>query len=253
MVLQQLKRELGFALTVLRRRPFQCFLQLTNRCNMRCGFCDFWPNGVPPSEELTLDDFRRLEDQLAQLGHFLISLEGGEPFLRPDLIDIVRVFARRHVCILYTNGWFVDERSARALFDAGLANVGVSIDFPDAERHDRNRGLPGTTERAWRAVELFRDAAPHHGKQVHVMTVYMADNAADLEPLLKQSAAHGVSHSITLLAKNGYRRGQEPGEWPTPSAAHDLRRLWTRYPHFKTFREYIDHMETFLAGGEMPR
>ena len=60
MTLSELRRDLGFALTLLRRRPFQCFLQVTNRCNMRCGFCDFWPNGVRPEEELTVNDYRRL-------------------------------------------------------------------------------------------------------------------------------------------------------------------------------------------------
>src|SRR5713226_6956487 len=107
MLLQELKRDLGFAATVVLRRPFQCFLQVTNRCNMRCSFCDFWPNGVPPAEELTLDDFSRLEEDLTRLGTFLISIEGGEPMLRPDLIDIVRIFSRRHMPMLYTNGWFI--------------------------------------------------------------------------------------------------------------------------------------------------
>src|SRR5689334_12001792 len=83
MALAELKRDLGFAMTLLRRRPFQCFLQVTNRCNMRCGFCDFWPNGAHPSEELTVAEYRRLADDLAGLGTFLISLEGGEPFVRP--------------------------------------------------------------------------------------------------------------------------------------------------------------------------
>lgn len=54
MTLAELTRDLSFAATVLRRRPFQCFLQVTNRCNMRCGFCDFWPHGAHPGEELTV-------------------------------------------------------------------------------------------------------------------------------------------------------------------------------------------------------
>ena len=44
------QRDLRFAIGVLRRRPFQVLLQVTNRCNMQCSFCDFWPNGVSPSE-----------------------------------------------------------------------------------------------------------------------------------------------------------------------------------------------------------
>jgi MoaA/NifB/PqqE/SkfB family radical SAM enzyme len=252
MRLQEIKRELGFATTVLRRRPFQCFLQVTNRCNMRCGFCDFWPNGVPPSEELTLDDYRRIEEQLAGLGHFLISLEGGEPFLRPDLVEIVRIFSKRHLPILYTNGWFVDEPGARALFDAGLANVGVSIDYADAARHDANRGLDGATARAWQAVDRLRQAAPHGGRQVHVMTVLMRDNVGDLERLLQTSAAHGVGHCLTLLAKNGFRRGVGAAEWPAPEVGKELLRLHARYPHFRIFRDYLAHMEPFLAGDRMP-
>ena len=49
--------------------------------------------------------------------------------MRPDLVEIVRIFARRHIPLLYTNGWYVDDPKARALWDAGLAQVGVSIDY----------------------------------------------------------------------------------------------------------------------------
>lgn len=252
MALRELTRDLGFAATVLRRRPFHLFLQVTNRCNMRCTFCDFWPNGVAPSQELTVDDYRRVEEELTRLGRFLISIEGGEPFVRPDLLEIVRVFSARHLAVLYTNGWFVDEKAARDLFEAGLMQVGVSIDFSDAERHDRNRDLPGAWERAWRAVELCRDAAPHLGRQVHVMTVLMKSNVDDLERLLRQSAERGVGHSITLLAMNGFRRGKEGGEWPAPEISKHLLQLWKRYPHFRVFRDYLEHMDPFLSGGSMP-
>jgi MoaA/NifB/PqqE/SkfB family radical SAM enzyme len=245
-------RDLRFAWGIFQERPFQVFLQVTNRCNMRCAFCDFWPNGAHPSQELTLDDYRRLEQGLSELGTFLVSLEGGEPFLRPDLLDIIRIFAARHLPVLYTNGWFVDEAAARALYQAGILNVGVSIDYPDADRHDRNRGLPGTWERAWQAVDLLRDHAPRGGRQVHVMTVLMRDNLDDLEPLLQQSAARGVGHCLTLLSINGYRRGPQGGEWPAPPISARLRRLWEKYPHFRIPREYLERMDPFLEGGRMP-
>jgi MoaA/NifB/PqqE/SkfB family radical SAM enzyme len=252
MRLQELQRDLGFAATVLRRRPFQCFVQVTNRCNMRCGFCDFWPNGAHPSEELTVAEYRTLADEMAGLGTFLVSLEGGEPFVRPDVIDIVRAFSGRHLPVLYTNGWFIDDKAAHQLFAAGLAQVGVSIDYPDADRHDRNRGLPGTWGRAWRAVDLLREAAPHGGRQVHVMTVLMRDNADDLEPLLRQSAEHGVGHCLTLLSVNGFRREKTGGECPLPGVGARLLDLWRRYSHFRVFRDYLERLGPFLAGEDMP-
>ncbi len=248
-----LTRDLGFAWGLVRSRPFQVLLQVTNRCNMRCSFCDFWPNGARPEDELTLDDYRRLSDELRRLGRFLVSVEGGEPLVRPDLVEIVRALGAWHLPTLFTNGWFVTPELARALWDAGLEQVGVSIDFPDAARHDGKRGPPGATERAWRAVELLRDAAPHGGKQVHVMTVVMESNWRDLEPLLAQSAARGVGHALTLLSTGGFRRGAGgPDALPAPEAGPALTALWDRFPHLRFFREYFARTEAFLAGRPMP-
>ncbi len=243
-------RDLRFAAGVLRRQPFQLLLQVTNRCNMKCNFCDFWPNGVAPREELSLADYARLERELSELGTFLVSIEGGEPFVRPDLIEIVRIFSQRHIPLLYTNGWYVDETNACALFDAGLAQVGVSIDYSSGERHDRRRALPGAFERAWRAVALLRDAAPHRGKQVHVMTVLMDDNASELDALLAMSAKEEVGHCATLLSTRGFRRaaGAE-----MPHDAKMFAALWEKHPHFRMFGDYMRGIEPFLTGGALPR
>ena len=246
-----LGRDLAFAWTIARQRPFSALLQVTNRCNMKCSFCDFWPNGVHPRQELTLDDYTKLETELTELGCFLISIEGGEPLVRPDLVEIVRTLSRRHLTVLYTNGWFVTPDLAGQLFDAGLTQVGVSIDFPDARRHDEKRCLAGAFDRAWHAVDLLRDAAPHQGRQVHVMTVFMDENRGDLEALLRQSAEHRVGHNITLLSTGGYRRG-EGGAWPAEPVSEELLRLWKAWPHFRVFREYLKLFDPFLQGGPMP-
>ena len=245
------RRDLRFAMGVLRRKPFQVLLQVTNRCNMQCSFCDFWPNGVAPSEELTRADFERIERELAGLGTFLVSIEGGEPFVRPDLIDIVAIFAKRHIPLLYTNGWYVDEAKAAALWKAGLAQVGVSIDYATTERHDRRRRLAGAFARAWSAVRTLRDRAPHGGRQVHVMTVLMRDNSDELEPLLELSARAGVGHCATLLSTGGFRRAVG-AELPTVEAAARYAEVWSAYPHFRMFGEYLRTIPTFLDGGPMP-
>lgn len=238
-------------LGMLRRRPFQCLLQVTNRCNMKCSFCDFWPNGVPSQQELSLRDFERIADELAAIGTFMVSIEGGEPFVRPDLVEIVRTFSRRHVTLLYTNGWYVEPAGARALFAAGLTQVGVSIDFPDGARHDRKRGLDGAFARARRAVELFRAAAAHGGKQVHVMTVLMRDNQDDIEALLALSRELAVGHCFTLISEKGFRRGRA-GALPTRPLTAELRTLWRRYPHMRVFRDYLDGVDRFLGGAALP-
>jgi MoaA/NifB/PqqE/SkfB family radical SAM enzyme len=252
-LLRALAKDARFAAGLLRRKPFSCLIQVTNRCNLTCSFCEFWSNPAKPREELTLADFERIGEELAELGTFLISIEGGEPFVRGDLIDIVRTLSRRHITALFTSGWFVSEANARALWNAGLTHASVSIDFPDRERHDRKRGQEGVFERAWRAVDLLRDTAPRQGKQVNVMTVLMQSNWRDIEALLRMSAARSVGHQVTLLSTDGTRRGNQSGDAPPPvGAAAHFAALWESYPHLRFFREYFEHFDAFLTGGPMP-
>ncbi len=245
--------EIRFAWGLAVRRPFQCLVQVTNRCNMKCGFCDFWPNGVPSDQELTLDDYERLSDELARIGTFLVSIEGGEPLVRRDVPDIVRAFARHHLPVLFTNGWYVDAPLAQTLFEAGLWQVGVSIDFADPVRHDLARRQPGAGAHAWQAVEHFKAAARAPARQVHVMSIVMKENAAGLEALLQASAARGVGHWVTLVSDKGHRRGPA-STLPAPGTGTRLRELWKKYPHLRTLRDYLDGIDPFLEGGpSVPR
>src|SRR5580698_10704300 len=107
MDLATFKKEARFTAGLLLRRPFSCLVQVTNRCNMECSFCDFWPNPAPRKEELTVDEYRRVSREMAELGCFLLSIEGGEPLVRVDLCDIVSAFAEHHLTALFTNGWYV--------------------------------------------------------------------------------------------------------------------------------------------------
>ncbi|WP_428268322.1 radical SAM protein [Haliangium sp.] len=246
--LRETRRDLRFAAGVLRRRPFQVLVQVTNRCNMRCSFCDFWPHGAHPRRELTVADYVRVSDELAALGCFLVSIEGGEPLLRPDIADIVAAFSAHHLPVLYTNGWHVDADKAAALFAAGATQVGVSIDYARADRHDAKRDLAGSFDRAWAAVDRLRAAAPHGGRQVHVMSVIMDDTLDELEPLLQMSAARGVGHCVTLLSTDGFRRGGDGGDQlPARLLSERLLDLWRRFPHLRSFRDYLARMDTFLT------
>lgn len=244
--IKKLNKDLRFAKGILAGRPFNILLQVTHRCMMRCRFCGFWSRSDPPDHELTLAEYRRVEQELSELGCFLISIEGGEPLLRPDIVDLVRLFSRRHICLLYTNGWLVEADLARDLFRAGVSQVGVSIDFPDAASHDAARGCKGAHDRAFRAVRLLREAAPLGGRQVHVMTLLAAQTLPGLEPLLVRSARLGVGHAVTLLSMAG--PGRAPGLTPLhPPVSDYLIRLFRKYPHFKTFHGYLEAMDRFLS------
>ena len=117
-------RSLRLGYAFLAKRFIHCNLQVTYRCNFKCEICDFWKTERDASAELTLDDIRLIGKKLNQLGTLIVSLAGGEPLIRNDLYEIIRILnAANHFPILITNGWYVNETVARDIQRAGLQEI----------------------------------------------------------------------------------------------------------------------------------
>ncbi|MGC9469022.1 MAG: radical SAM protein, partial [Anaerolineae bacterium] len=73
-----------------KRVPLSGSLELTFRCNLRCKHCylDGVHDGIPGQEELTTEEWYDLLDQMADMGTLWLLMTGGEPFVRPDFLDI---------------------------------------------------------------------------------------------------------------------------------------------------------------------
>ena len=122
-------------------RPFRDLrISVTDRCNFRCTYC--MPREVfhskyaflDRSRLLTFEEIARLARLCAERGARKLRLTGGEPLLRRDLPELVRLLAAidgvDDLC-LTTNGSLLDAQRARALRDAGLDRVTVSLDSLD--------------------------------------------------------------------------------------------------------------------------
>jgi len=164
--------------------PMPTFVQLrvTNLCNLRCKMCGQWGDTgiyradgfsasatdgekernriqelIGAKRQLSLSDYVRLLDELAPFQP-IISLFGGEPFLYPDILPLVREVKRRGLtCTVITNGGRL-EQYARELVESGIDSIAVSIDGPP-EVHNKIRGQPDSFQKATagvRAVAAWR-------------------------------------------------------------------------------------------------
>lgn len=116
-------------------------VSVTDRCNLRCPYClprEVFGDGfvfMPPSELLSFEEITRVCRLFARLGVSKIRLTGGEPLLRRELERLVEMLARLEgieEVALTTNGTLLSAK-ARALADAGLRRVTVSLDALDQE------------------------------------------------------------------------------------------------------------------------
>lgn len=232
-------------------RPIHCNLQVTYRCNFKCAICDFWKTEHPQAEELSLEDIRLLGRKLNELGSLIISLAGGEPLIRKDLPEIVRVLnAENHFPILITNGWFVNESLAKDLSGAGLQEISVSVDYADPAKHDAQRGAKGSWDRALRALELLNRHRTSKTNRVHMITVLMDDNLDEIEPLIRLAKDLGVTYMVNLYSWN---RGTKERRLPGQSVTRHLLDLKRKYPEFISLTSYLERMDQAIAEGGIGR
>jgi len=117
-------------------------LELTQECNARCGMCGFpttYPRG---GRALSTDEIFSIVEQARALGALVISLGGGEPFLRSDTDAIIEHIDRAGITpFVHTNGALLDDARCRRLARLSGAIVALSLDSHRRSIHDRLRGL----------------------------------------------------------------------------------------------------------------
>ena len=147
--------------------PSVISLTLTNTCNLHCRMCGQWgttgyltPEKKP--EPLPVSRWLELVDEAARLGAKVACVRGGEPFLFPGVIEVLRRLKEHGIVVnVDTNGTRL-EKCAEGVVAAGVDHLTLSLDGPE-EVHDRVRGVPGTFRAAARGVKRLREVEAERG------------------------------------------------------------------------------------------
>ena len=185
----------------LLKRPVLVHFEVTMRCNAKCPFCDYWKTPADrKAHELT-----SFVDAAKHFNPMLITWTGGEPLLRGDLEDLVsavdRAIRTKYTTII-THGAMLTLERARSLWQAGIGQFNISLDYPD-ERHDAARGIPGLTQKILAVAERIRA----EGMTVRFNTVIKDDNLDVVMPLVHAAEQMRVVMNLSVYtdAKNGNR------------------------------------------------
>jgi len=151
------------------------------RCNLRCAHCYSGSRDRLYEGELTTAEGKALIEDLAGFGVPVILFSGGEPLMRPDILELIahsRALGVRSV--LSTNGTLITPETARRLKGLELSYVGVSLDGLE-KTHDRFRGVPGAFEQAMAGLRNCREA----GIKVGLRFTINRRNAGDIPGILR--------------------------------------------------------------------
>lgn len=177
------------------RVPVHAVWELTLACNLRCRHCGSRA-GKPRPDELTTAECKAVVRSLGRLGTREVTLIGGEAWLRPDWLEIVREIREQGMrCGLQTGALHLKDACLQAAVAAGLSGIGVSVDGTRA-LHDNIRGVVGSYDMAINALVRARAA----GLATSVNTTLCGISLPELEPLQDILVGAGVSHWQVQLA-----------------------------------------------------
>lgn len=180
-------------------------LELTHKCNLRCAMCPALLRTPDTGKrELELKEIKMIIDELSGYRDKpYISLSGGEPFLRPDIFDILRYLERGGMKYkVLTNATVLVPASLERLKSITPDIFQVSLDGPE-EIHDKIRGYPGAFAKTMASVSYIKE---NTGLRVLFMCVINSINARHLKETVETAEGLGVDLCFSHLSFIGRER-----------------------------------------------
>ena len=140
------------------RLPISGSIELTERCNLSCVHCYIRKDAgdlCAKSNELGLEQWKSIIDQIAEEGCLFLLLTGGEPLLHPDFIEIFKHARQRGMLIsLFSSATMISPEIADILAEYNLHSLEVSLYGATQETYEQVTGVPGSFKRCLRGIEL---------------------------------------------------------------------------------------------------
>src|SRR5436189_2165329 len=173
---------------LLDRKPLQCSLYVTDRCNLDCAYCTEYDNSRPhPS----VDDLKKWIRKIRELGTMRIALVRGAPLVHPNIVELVR-YCRElgFATSLTTNGFLLTRKLVAQLEDAGLQVMQISVD----------RMTPSPiTKKSFQTILPKLDYFSDSKISLHITGVICADTLPESKAVLETGLARGIPTEVRLV------------------------------------------------------
>jgi MoaA/NifB/PqqE/SkfB family radical SAM enzyme len=220
----------GFFNTIVRRKDMLRSVELavTYACQAKCHKCysaNLFRKGQKP---LSVEQIRDVWKQCLKLGAIHVNITGGEPTLRHDLVDIVRVLTPdRSMVSIVSNSERIDENTIATWARAGVNTLQASLDSADPHVHDELRGMPGVFDKVMNAARLCHK----YGLNICFSTVLSTESTSDESQMWKLLELCEKEDAFLLICDSAQVGGWEGQEG----------KMMTREERNKALAELLKH------------
>lgn len=208
------------------KRPIAVSFELTHSCSCNCLHCDHGGR-LKKEKHLLPEDYRRLERELSPV---ILQLSGGEPLLRPDILEVVEAVKEDTglpYVIVVSNGSELSEELYLKCLEKGVNQFSVSLDFPDS-RHDEFRRYKGLYQHL---SEVIPRITSHGYGNIVMNTAITRWNLPHLEECYRKAREWGAS--ISFSAYTSKRTGESEYDIRTEEDLGLLKRTIDRLVELK--------------------
>lgn len=233
--------------------PSSVLVEVCYTCNENCVHCCL-DNHVRPG--LTLKQYSQLFDQMVRAGTFYVILTGGEPFTRPDFMEIVKAARKRRLSVtIFTNATLLTEQQIITLSSLYIDEVHVSIYSSDATIHDSITRVRGSFVKSVATIKKMLDV----GITVRIKCPLMnmtADKISGIKDLARNLGID-VQYSTVITAKNdgnldAYQYRLTPNQLQTILSDSDVISRGDKPIHFRENKDCIPCDVVFNGGAIDP-
>lgn len=175
--------------------PLRVMFELTYRCNFYCQHC-YVPASYRKKGELKTREVFSIVDQLADVGCFYLGFTGGEPFVREDILNIVRYAKRKGFeIIIYSNGSLIDEKVADKLANLRPNKVDITIPAMTKNAFEGISGIAGSRDKVFGAIDLLYKK----GINLGFKTCVLNENKSEIKDIGNFAHSLGALHRLDRM------------------------------------------------------
>lgn len=184
---------------ITKESPFYVQFYITKQCNLRCQMCNIVDSNKN-QEDVSLEKIRDIAANLRKIGAGIVLLTGGEPFLRKDIPEIVKILKTEKLNVrLQTHGFRTNRELLKECLRNGAVDINISLDTLDESLQDSINQIPFSWRSALETISYITNTFPNKDRLCALGCVLSKYNYKEIPDIVRFADTIGWYVSVVPI------------------------------------------------------